>query len=301
MASVSSKQQIFFFIISVCFLANIYAESGRGSSAPYISGDSFRALANFVFDEESRSLMPTKVRFGDIIFVKIDLLDDFIASYHSRINQPYILITHNGDLPVTDKYKGYLDNDNVIIWFAQNITNFTHPKLKGIPIGIANRCWPHGNVQKLKEARSLFQNCNKEHLLYMNFSIGTYSDERSYVYNLFRQLNGGVYSCSKDFFSYLTDLARTKFVISPRGNGIDTHRTWEALYMGAVPVVKSSSLDPLFKDLPVLIVDDWNIIDESYLEKKWDEFKDREYNYEKLYINYWEKEISKYKRGFVVK
>jgi hypothetical protein len=35
---------------------------------------------------------------------------------------------------------------------------------------------------------------------------------------------------------------RYKYVICPRGNGIDTHRVWEALYLGVVPVVHHTSL-----------------------------------------------------------
>ena len=44
-----------------------------------------------------------------------------------------------------------------------------------------------------------------------------------------------------------------KFILSPPGAGFDCHRTWEALYLGAIPIVKTSSLDPLYKDLPVVI------------------------------------------------
>ncbi len=43
-------------------------------------------------------------------------------------------------------------------------------------------------------------------------------------------------------------LSEYKFWICPRGNGLDTHRAWEALYVGAVPVIKRSGLDPLFED-----------------------------------------------------
>ena len=43
----------------------------------------------------------------------------------------------------------------------------------------------------------------------------------------------------------------------PQGNGVDTHRIWEALALGTIPIVRTSSLDPLFVDLPVLVVGDW--------------------------------------------
>jgi hypothetical protein len=56
---------------------------------------------------------------------------------------------------------------------------------------------------------------------------------------------------------YLMALGQHRFVLSPRGNGLDAHRTWEALLVGAIPIVRSSALNPLYDGLPVLIVNDW--------------------------------------------
>jgi hypothetical protein len=49
-------------------------------------------------------------------------------------------------------------------------------------------------------------------------------------------------------------------VVSPHGNGLDCHRTWESLVLGNIVIVKRSSLDPLYEGLPVVIVDDWREI-----------------------------------------
>ena len=98
--------------------------------------------------------------------------------------------------------------------------------------------------------------------------------------------------------SYLEDLASSYFVLSPRGHGLDCHRTWEALYMGAIPIVKSSGMDALFSDLPVLIVKDWSEITESFLLKKWAEMKNTHYNFEKLYLSYWLSWIEQSKHSF---
>ena len=35
----------------------------------------------------------------------------------------------------------------------------------------------------------------------------------------------------------------------PYGNGYDTHRIWEALYSGSIPVVKENKAFNQFKDL----------------------------------------------------
>jgi hypothetical protein len=42
---------------------------------------------------------------------------------------------------------------------------------------------------------------------------------------------------------------RYAFCLSPHGHGLDCHRTWEALVLGQVVLVPSSSLDPLFEEV----------------------------------------------------
>ena len=68
-------------------------------------------------------------------------------------------------------------------------------------------------------------------------------------------------------------MRKTMFVPSPAGNGIDCHRTWEALYLGAVPVVLRSEYFGE-SNWPVLVVDSWS----ELLEKKDDELKE-------IYVN----------------
>lgn len=94
---------------------------------------------------------------------------------------------------------------------------------------------------------------------------------------------------------YLIDLARSKFVLSPRGNGLDCYRTWEALYMGAFPVVRSSEIDSLFENLPVLIVDEWENVTEAFLKEKYSEMEAKEFQWEKLHPEYWFKLINSYR------
>jgi hypothetical protein len=50
------------------------------------------------------------------------------------------------------------------------------------------------------------------------------------------------------------------FEICPHGNGLDCHRTWEALLLRTIPVVRTSTLDPLYEGFPVVIISDWEEI-----------------------------------------
>lgn len=93
---------------------------------------------------------------------------------------------------------------------------------------------------------------------------------------------------------YLANMCKTKCILSPRGNGLDCHRHWEALLCGAIPIVKTSFLNDLFQDLPVIIVDDWCIITKEFLLKEYENIKQswHVYNFEKIYFDYWHKLIT---------
>lgn len=288
------KKNICFWLFLFLAVADLKANQ-RESSAPYISGDSFRASCDFVCDELSKSVNPDKVKEGDTIFVKTDLLNYFFKRIHPRIKSPYVLVTHNSDASIPSHFAHYLKEDKIIAWFGQNLENSTHPKIHPIPIGIANRCWAHGNVEIVSKMQQVGFGMKKNILLYMNFHAQNYIQERGRVFAMFKEAPYCTLSPAKEYSAYLLDLAQAKFVLSPRGNGLDCHRTWEALLMGAIPIVKTSSLDPLFANLPVLIVKDWSEINKDFLEKKYIEMQQMNFQMEKIYFDYWRNLIETYK------
>jgi hypothetical protein len=89
------------------------------------------------------------------------------------------------------------------------------------------------------------------------------------------------------------------FVICPHGGGLDCHRNWEALCLGCIPIVKTSSIDNLYNDLPVLIVKEWQVITNELLNDTISTFKakieNNEFNIEKLKLSYWLQLINSYK------
>jgi len=89
------------------------------------------------------------------------------------------------------------------------------------------------------------------------------------------------------------------FVICPHGGGLDCHRNWEALCLGCIPIVKTSYIDNLYKDLPVLIVKRWEDIDINLLNNTISEFKKKyendDFNMEKIKLSYWINLINSHK------
>jgi hypothetical protein len=60
------------------------------------------------------------------------------------------------------------------------------------------------------------------------------------------------------------------FVVSVHGLGLDCHRTWEALYLGAVVITQHSSLDALLLPYRVVFVDDFRQVNDlDWLKSQW--------------------------------
>lgn len=96
---------------------------------------------------------------------------------------------------------------------------------------------------------------------------------------------------SNDYFNILSNY---KFIISPEGNGIDCHRHYEALMAGAIPIVEiHPGICEKYKGCPMLFTKDYSEINESYLYAQYEIMKDKLYDFSKLILSNYEKEIQK--------
>lgn len=94
--------------------------------------------------------------------------------------------------------------------------------------------------------------------------------------------------------------AQYSFVASPHGRGLDCHRTWEALTLGCIVIVKSSSLDSLYAGLPVLIVDKWKDVTAELLQETFTKYTaivgnsayEQTQSFRSLHLTHWLKQIS---------
>jgi hypothetical protein len=226
-----------------------------------------------------------KIKKYKIIFIygdDIPFFFDNILKYLDNIT----LITHNGDNGIKKKFKSYTENLKIKTWYGVNCEIFMD-KIIPLPIGIANSMWKHGNINLLQKV--IDKNNDKDNILFFNFSIKTSPNKRKKIKKIIEKKFTFLEKVTQE--EYLNTLSKHKFCISPPGNGIDCHRTWECLYLGVIPIVESHVHNLSFQDLPILVINDWNIITEKYLEKKYKEFTKKKFNLQKLDINYWKKII----------
>jgi hypothetical protein len=217
----------------------------------FITGNKFKKICDYIFDENG--LHKTEINNKILIFfVKTDLIDLFYSKYIP--NYPFKLITHNSDYPITENHLKYLDNKLLVSWYAQNV-NFKHEKLKSIPIGIANEIWPHGNESVL--INEIGKNRTKNNLIYCNFDIKTNFYERNKCILSMNRNNLNMVK-KTNFETYISELSSSFFCLSPNGNGIDCHKTWESIYLKTIPVVTESINMEFYRDYPVYIIKSWD-------------------------------------------
>ena len=240
--------------------------------------------------------IPKPVNDLDLLIVNID-----------KIKKPFILITSDGDRPVPSSYNSntvhrILNNNKVLSWFTQNYDrSIIHSKLKYMPIGLDlhTQAWfiNNSNVQKIeymikKRISTTDKITNK---IFADFHLHRTHAERNYLYDTVVN-NESIFFTNSCSFQNITDLYnKYQFVLSPRGNGFDCHRTWELFLAGAIIITKTTPLDNMFIDnnLPVVILQDWNELNDNIEEKltqwyaKYVPLTSIENIFPKMTFNYW--------------
>ena len=245
----------------------------------FITGNKFKKLCDFVLDENGFVKTENKNDIP-IFFVKTDLVDFFYSKYLP--NYPFILITHNSDYPITERYSKYLDNNLLVSWYAQNV-NFNHKKLKSIPIGIANEIWPHGNETVL--INEINKNKEKTNLIYCNFDVHTNFYERNQCIKSMNK-NSLIMSKKTNFENYISELNSSFFCLSPNGNGVDCHKTWESIYLKTIPVVTESININFYRDYPIYIIKNWDNFNINELNKELYDKIIKKFDVDKLKIKF---------------
>lgn len=188
------------------------------------------------------------------IFVFTHDLDIFINKFNKELCDK-IIITHNSDHETSKII-------NTKIHFAQNCL-IKNTNLIPLPIGIENNQWFDNNL--FHKVRKM--NIVKTKNIYFYFNLKTHNT-RINCYNILKQFLE--WNTHKSKFEYFIELAKHKYAICPRGNGLDTHRIWECLYLDVIPIVLKNDFINI-DNLPIIIINDWveviDIINSSTINK----------------------------------
>jgi hypothetical protein len=200
-----------------------------------------------------------------------------------------------------------LEDQRLIDWHAQN-RDFDHPKLHSLPIGInLHNLWSNPlqwgggfilptlqelQLKNIAESAPLFINRKQKIFCNWHFSIDR-ADRKDCLERIDKTICFFQPKPSPMVETWELQ-SQFQFVLSPHGAGLDCHRTWEALLLGCIPIVKTAKLNDLFEGLPVIAVDDWREINQQFLQDRAQEMAGNTFNLEKLSMRYWKSKIKSF-------
>jgi hypothetical protein len=271
---------------------------------------------------------PEKISKGSIIYLRPQHLNDFTDNILNKIKNKVILIINCGFLPFPCKfnikeYEKIINNEKIYHIFLQNAA-CENEKITPIPLGLDLHSYLSPNLEDIisqvnqqeEEIDSIRKNSNQKTLMaYCDFQFhdtikkkniifGTSDENRISIFNRLNNSNA-IYSPTRRLSreSLWKEKSNFAFSVCPQGTGMDTHRVWEDLALGLIPIVIRSPLDKLYEIFPIVIVDDWQEITKENLIKWHSQYKERLLSQEfqeKLSLNFWKEKILNKKNELIL-
>lgn len=263
--------------------------------------------------------------YGDTVFVHGNEVARF-SKLLNRFSNPMVIVVNGDDKIMPYDYSDetiqrLLNSDKVLAVYLQN--NCLKFKFRSIPIGIdyhtlfrsvSDHPWGNKGMTAEDQERELIElrnnilpisNCDAIPVL-ANFHLAMNTPKRRAsiripIYESLREVKWIKWLSLSSRCNFWLSMKSSAFVICPAGEGYDTHRVWEVLSLGRIPVIQKLPINGIYDGLPVWEVDDWNAFSKldsndlsikmlSYVDA-WSNFK-----WEKLDLSFWVSEISSHKK-----
>lgn len=208
-------------------------------------------------------------------------LDHFVRAALPTIRSPFLLVTTDGDLSVPSEVapetvSALLASPYLVAWATQNCDGGCDARIRPFPIGLdlhSRRPFtsPAGLLDLLNGLAARRVPVDRQELrVFCDLGLNIQSDDR-------RQAMAALADCPHvEMQRRRTSqegiwkrYAEFPFVLSAIGGGLDCHRTWEALMLGSIVITRTSVLDPLFAELPIVIVEDWREVRDPANLERW--------------------------------
>lgn len=200
-------------------------------------------------------------------------------------------------------FENFLDNENISLCIAENWFDKENKKFRYWPIGLESKMIK--NKQKLVKK---IDNMNKSktkikkkyilsnaHFFFYKKPASGWENEREDMFNKLKKSKKiDFWKNKKSQEQTLISMKRYLYNLSPSGNGLDCHRTYESYWLNIKPVVKDGPLTPLYKKFPnIKIVKDWKEVEDLPKEEE------TENNYEMIELGFWLNEYLRDRCEFV--
>ena len=247
---------------------------------------------------------------GGRIYVHATALADFVSRALPRIRAPFVLVSGDSTPDVSGESLGedvvarVLEHPQLIRWHAQNLA-LTHPKVRAMPLGLDYHTislrgrpdWgpgasPRAQEELLQTIRRMAPPlAEREVLGYSNWHFRLQNGDRAEVSEAIPKQ-----ACffEPDQLPRSESWARNTgyfFTISPRGVGMDCHRTWEAILLGSVPLIADLPINGLFETLPVVVVKDWSKVTPKFLAAERERILGETFDFAPVFLETWRRRL----------
>ena len=212
------------------------------------------------------STKPQDRDYVNALMARSDLLN--LCSNFTQMK--FIIFTNLEDTPIDDQIRV---PDNVLCISAVNAIAYGD-KVIPAPYGVQRRMnQSDDRIEKLIDSMAYVPS-NPRGLLYVSHNESS-NAKRLGIKSLFYDKDWAEVNEQRVPYNvFLYNLSGSKFMICPVGNAIDCHRNWEVIYMRRVPVMtRDPYLEELYKDYPVLFVDDYSQVTKELLIENDDLFQ----------------------------
>jgi hypothetical protein len=222
-------------------------------------------------DEDTIALPPG----SRIIFTRPEFLGSMQERLLPHLTSRFTLVTGMSDESITaDNSRSLLDLPHLHAWFAVN-KSYKHPKLKSLPIGLESKIFQRTETDVMEAAWK--RTCEEDKTELLFFGFGSTHPSRENARRMLTQ-NGFKESPLMAWPEYISLLSSCRFCASPRGNGIDCHRTWEAILCRCIPILEENESSHVIEllqdgDVPMLVVQDLGKVNHQLLEDAWERLR----------------------------
>eukprot|EP01012_Entosiphon_sulcatum_P048677 TRINITY_DN6718_c0_g1_i1.p1 TRINITY_DN6718_c0_g1~~TRINITY_DN6718_c0_g1_i1.p1 ORF type:complete len:412 (+),score=42.82 TRINITY_DN6718_c0_g1_i1:24-1259(+) len=201
---------------------------------------------------------------------------------------PYFFLLCCNDNPVFPRWA--LDNPRVLLVFAPHSPpQIAHRKLIPLPLGLRKE-W----VESLQQFQRRAASTPMSRTLFVKFTLQApqirIARRKQAIRALQRNgLLGNPASVTQRIRhpQFYQQLLSSQYILSPPGIALDTHRSWEALVLGRVPLMLANIHPTVYSELPVLQVSSWSEVNPKQLKESWARLKNGTYNVNKVLRVWW--------------
>ena len=272
---------------------------GRYPSFPFISPDTFRALCDVVI-ENNQVTRRSQMAARSVIFFDLSEMEGTETHFDEApsltllntelqaLSEPPVVIMSHGDLLPSPSLLTEIADRSARL-FAINAVEETE-KIRAIPLGLENLSRNiNGRLNDYFGSLDSPSVIPRTRDVFSSFEPDNNPSVRGPLLELLRSSRFGWSPRRMSPEQYRQAVSESMFVLSPPGRGFDCHRTWEAIYLGAVPVVLEGTLPPgLLHDLPIHSVSSYeHFLNLSHLDMAGLFHEVRAVGAKKAYMPFW--------------